>query len=205
MTIIKALLLKDLTFNLKYILLLFFCSFGLVHTIYGGHRFGQDISLFMFVGLFFSSVIIKMTYIEDGYSTDTLLKSLPISKEHLIKEKFILAQLVLIFGLVQNTLIYLFLPQIHFPLGIPEFFLALTYLELYFGLYLYLFFRFDYSVAYFVPGLFLGGIYGLYFSGNSIHTLQFHPVISIVIFVFSLFVNYLLMNTSIKYLKKLTD
>jgi len=196
--LLTALIRKDLTFNLKYILLLFFLSFSLIYTIAGGHRFGQDISLFLFAALPFSSVIIKMTYIEDSYSSDTFLKALPVSKKVIVMEKFILSQILLVIGIVQNSLIYFFLPQIAFSLSFSEGLLMITYIEMYFGLYLYIFFRFNYSMAYIIPCLFLGGLYGLYFSGNSVHTFKLHPVLSVLLFALSLLVNCLLTHLSIK-------
>jgi len=153
--------------------------------------------------MLFTGIIVRMSYVEDNYSTATFLKALPISKELIVKEKYLLSQILLVIGLLQGFFLYSFYPQIPLPLSFSGFLLVIAFIELHVANYLYAFFRFNFAIAYnTAPLLTLGILFILYLNGLFFHSIRIHPVFAFLIFLLSLVINCLSMKASIKIFRK---
>lgn len=191
---------KDFSFVI--ILLLVFSTSSLMFIVYvqTTHPL-KDTILFMLPLWYFTAVIVKICYIEDKYSTSTFLKSLPVSKKLLVLEKFILSQILLLIGIVETVIMYLFFPTAIFPLNLSQILLEIAYVELYFGSYLYVFFRFTYFTAKLPQNLIIGTWFCLYMNRITFDSLTIPLYYAILIFIASLGSVYLFMKLSIKHMR----
>jgi hypothetical protein len=92
----------------------------------------------------------KACHTEDTASSKSLLKALPLARKHIVQEKFLLSYLTFIPGLLVffvSSFIYQFFFHMSFQIDITSVLLVLSLLIVYFGLYLFLYFKFDFSIA----------------------------------------------------------
>lgn len=197
---LKHLIKKDISF--VSLILIGFFLYSLFFAVWIPSNHGLKDSLFFITPLwFFTGIIVVMCYKEDKHSTATFLKALPVSKAMIVQEKFILSQIILLYGIIQALIMYLFFPAIPFPLTLSQILLEIAYAEFYFGSYLYTFFRFNFLFARIPQNLIIGAWFFLYMNKISFNSLTIPLFYSILIFIASLGSVYLFMKLSIKHLE----
>jgi hypothetical protein len=98
----------------------------------------------------FTVFIRRSCYVEDTSYSKNFLKLLPVSKKHIVQEKFLLSYLTFIPSLLVffvSSFIYQFFFHMSFQIDITSVLIVLSLLIVYFGLYLFLYFKFDFSIA----------------------------------------------------------
>ncbi len=195
---LKYLILKDLSFRFKIGLLEFLLPWILIGAIVEGSKTFASYIIFFLPAALFTGFIMFNCYLEDNYSTLNFLKSLPVSKKLLIREKFLLSQLFIIIGIIEIYIFYLLLPGIPFPFQLSHLFIYTAVMEIYFGSYLYLFYCVNFFASRIPPNIYGCLIILLSHSGIEFQTISVSPPLAAVIMVASLIINYLLMTISIK-------
>jgi len=195
---IKHLILKDLSFRFKLGLLCFLFTWLFIFGIATSGKALFTYVLMLVPGLLFSGFIMYNCYLEDNYSTLTFLKSLPVSKKMLIQEKFLLSNLFIVIGIIETFIFYLLLPAIPFPFQLSHIFLSTAVMEIYFGTFLYLFYRFNFFASRFPPNVFVMSLLFLHLKKIEFQSITIPLPLATVILIIALIVNYLLMIVSIK-------
>ena len=145
MSIIKALIIKDIIFTFPH----FFISIGIM-IIFPIIYFIEPRSDLVFViyvmAPFVSGTLYmgKTCYLDDGNITRSFLNSLPIKKYIRILAKYINALLILFLtiGLLSITSIIFAL-----PVSLEAIAISITIMLLYFSVYIFLFHKFNYNAA----------------------------------------------------------
>jgi len=143
------LIVKDLVFNARQVLIgLLMSMFGFL-TILDGPKYAA-IGLFMVPALLFSQIVGKSCYMEDKDNAFKFLKSLPISKNNVVLSKYVECIITLVCSYVFMYLVNLALTSLGLSKYVFNFNLVAymaSVLLLYFSVYLWIFFKYNFASA----------------------------------------------------------
>lgn len=143
------LLVKDFIFNKKQVF------FGVIFTVFislaikDGQQYAAP-AFFMSAAFLFNQFVGKSCYMDDKNNVYTFLKSLPISKSTIVISKFaeglISLVMAIVFALAVKAILQLTgSPQFQFE--VPLFLMIISILLIYIGVYLWLFFKYNFATA----------------------------------------------------------
>lgn len=145
----RYLIIKDIEFNKKYCILGLIAAFGFSFIILDGVKY-EFASYFMVPALLFSLMIGKMCHMEDTISVYSFLKSLPCKKRDLVVSKYIESFGTIIISycifVISNIVLSIFTEK-QYDLTSSIMLYMFSMIIIYNSIYLYLNYRFNYSIA----------------------------------------------------------
>ena len=192
---------KDIQFNFQFFILsVLFAIFGAI-PILGGP--GYSLAVFLMGPAAIFTVFIRRTcHVEDTFYSKNFLKSLPISKKEVVQGKFILSYLTFIPGLLVvffSHLIYKTFFQMSLQINLGFAFILLSILIITFGLYLFLYFKYDCSIAHYSTYLIALFYFVLFkFRTFFVGIQETNVYLGISAIIIAVIVNYIFMKLSVK-------
>ena len=192
---------KDIQFNYPFFILSVLLAIFGATTILGGPDCSFSV---FFVGpaAIFTVFIRRACHVEDTSYSKNFLKALPISRRNIVQGKFVLSYLTFIPGLLVvffSHLIYKTFFQMSLQINLGFAFILLSILIITFGLYLFLYFKYDCSVAHYSTYLIAFFYFTLFkFRDFFVGIQETNVYLGIGAIIIAVIVNYIFMKLSMK-------